>query len=60
MISNYDTYLFVLVFAAGMTAVFVYNVFTYNWDLPTCFLFGSLICATDPVAVVALLSELGK
>ena len=31
----------------------------YEWDWVTCFMFGSIVSATDPVAVVALLSELG-
>ena len=30
-----------------------------NWDWYVSLMFGSVICATDPVAVVALLKELG-
>ncbi|KAG7597045.1 Cation/H+ exchanger [Arabidopsis suecica] len=33
--------------------------FPYNWDWKTSFLLGGLLGATDPVAVVALLKELG-
>lgn len=33
--------------------------FSWQWDLVTCLTFGALISATDPVAVVALLKELG-
>ena len=31
----------------------------YNWPIEACFLFGTILSATDPVAVVALLKELG-
>mmetsp|Transcript_56105 Transcript_56105/g.121362 ORF Transcript_56105/g.121362 Transcript_56105/m.121362 type:complete len:1117 (-) Transcript_56105:113-3463(-) len=30
-----------------------------NWDFLLCLVTGSILCATDPVAVVALLKELG-
>nr|ACZ57357.1 plasma membrane Na+/H+ antiporter [Zygophyllum xanthoxylum] len=33
--------------------------FPYNWDWKTSLLLGGLLSATDPVAVVALLKELG-
>nr|BAK23260.1 Na+/H+ antiporter [Puccinellia tenuiflora] len=33
--------------------------FPYNWNWKTSFLFGGLLSATDPVAVVALLKDLG-
>ncbi|VFQ79710.1 unnamed protein product [Cuscuta campestris] len=33
--------------------------FPYNWSWETSLLFGGLLSATDPVAVVALLKELG-
>ena len=33
--------------------------FPYNWDWKTSLLLGALLGATDPVAVVALLKELG-
>ena len=31
----------------------------YNWSWQLCYTFGSILCATDPVAVVALLKEVG-
>ncbi|KAJ9546903.1 hypothetical protein OSB04_019446 [Centaurea solstitialis] len=34
-------------------------IFPYNWSWKTSFLLGGLLSATDPVAVVALLKELG-
>ena len=30
-----------------------------GWDMTQCILFGCILSATDPVAVVALLKELG-
>lgn len=33
--------------------------FPYNWSWKTSLLLGGLLSATDPVAVVALLKELG-
>lgn len=41
-----------------MTAVFMHGVF--DWDWTTAMLFGALISATDPVAVVALLKEMNS
>ncbi|XP_078171756.1 sodium proton exchanger, putative (NHX7) (SOS1) [Carex rostrata] len=35
------------------------TLFPYNWDWKTSLLLGGLLSATDPVAVVALLKELG-
>ena len=46
--------------AAALSAVMAHFVFYYGWSWMECFLFGSIISATDPVAVVALLSSLGK
>lgn len=48
-----------LVLASLMTAVFSMYVFDYGWDLKICMMFGAIVSATDPVAVVALLKELG-
>ena len=31
----------------------------YNWDWSVCLMFGAILSATDPVAVVALLREVG-
>lgn len=33
-------------------------VLPYDWDWNLCMVFGSMVAATDPVAVVALLEEL--
>ncbi|KAH8066721.1 potassium:proton antiporter [Aureococcus anophagefferens] len=46
--------------ASILTGGFVKAVFTdYGWDWPTVLMFGAMMSATDPVAVVALLKELG-
>lgn len=43
-----------------LTGAFVKVAFqAYHWKWPTCFMFGAILSATDPVAVVALLKELG-
>jgi len=42
-----------------LTAVFSKFVFPYNWSWATAFVFGSILAATDPVAVVALFNTLG-
>jgi sodium/hydrogen exchanger 10/11 len=42
---------------AGVMAKFV---FTYEWSWFVALMFGSIISATDPVAVVSLLNELGR
>lgn len=46
--------------AAALSAVMAKYVFYYGWSWMECFLFGSIISATDPVAVVALLGSLGN
>ncbi len=46
--------------ASFLTAVMSYYVFDYGWDWNIAMLFGSLISATDPVAVVAVLNNLGE
>eukprot|EP00878_Enallax_costatus_P037337 GHUV01042162.1.p1 GENE.GHUV01042162.1~~GHUV01042162.1.p1 ORF type:complete len:355 (+),score=100.67 GHUV01042162.1:663-1727(+) len=33
--------------------------FPYDWSWPECLLFGAMLSATDPVAVVAVLQEVG-
>lgn len=43
----------------GLVALVAYYLFDYSWSWPTAFLLGSILSATDPVAVVALLRELG-
>lgn len=45
--------------SAGLTAVYVRFVLPYDWDWNLALAFGSVLAATDPVAVVALLNELG-
>jgi len=43
-----------------LTATFCKYVFyAYGWSWPVCLLLGSILSATDPVAVVSLLKELG-
>lgn len=42
-----------------VTAAFGKYILPYNWDWPICFVFGSMMSATDPVAVVALFNTLG-
>lgn len=45
--------------AASMFYILGYNSETNNMSFMGCLLFGAIISATDPVAVVALLKELG-
>jgi NhaP-type Na+/H+ or K+/H+ antiporter len=42
-----------------LTALVAYSVLPYNWSFELCMTFGSILAATDPVAVVALLKEVG-
>jgi len=35
------------------------NIGLHNWTWPIALMFGAVICASDPVAVVAILKELG-
>lgn len=44
---------------AALMGVFVKYVLPYNWSWKLSLLFGSILSATDPVAVVALLKEVG-
>ncbi len=49
-----------LVCAGAMGAVMYFlTLSTWHWSVAACLTFGALISATDPVAVVALLKELG-
>lgn len=48
-----------LAFCTVLTAVLARYIFTYNWSWFESLCFGSVLSATDPVAVVALLKELG-
>ena len=43
-----------------LTALMARYIFTYHWSWVTACMFGSILSATDPVAVVALLKDLGK
>eukprot|EP01065_Artemidia_motanka_P033196 TRINITY_DN4016_c0_g1_i1.p1 TRINITY_DN4016_c0_g1~~TRINITY_DN4016_c0_g1_i1.p1 ORF type:complete len:1566 (+),score=669.97 TRINITY_DN4016_c0_g1_i1:65-4699(+) len=45
--------------ATALTAMVAKFVFNYEWTWVMCLLFGVTLSATDPVAVVALLKELG-
>ena len=49
----------VLIGAYLMGTFIHYCVPSINWDWNLCMLFGSIVSATDPVAVVALLKEAG-
>merc|ERR1719428_90280 len=42
-----------------LTAVFGKYILPYGWDWPISFVFGSMLSATDPVAVVSLFHTLG-
>jgi len=46
-------------FVTAFFAYYIYAAFTSYWKFYECLLFGSIVSATDPVAVVALLKELG-
>eukprot|EP01063_Lacrimia_lanifica_P006950 TRINITY_DN14403_c0_g4_i1.p1 TRINITY_DN14403_c0_g4~~TRINITY_DN14403_c0_g4_i1.p1 ORF type:complete len:1499 (+),score=314.77 TRINITY_DN14403_c0_g4_i1:629-4498(+) len=49
-----------LMLCAGMVGAVAKLVFVeYHWDWYACLLFGTILSATDPVAVVALLKDLG-
>ncbi|GAU98071.1 hypothetical protein RvY_09267-2 [Ramazzottius varieornatus] len=48
-----------LAIATGLTSIVVRYAFSYGWDWCTSLMFGALISATDPVAVVALLKDVG-
>jgi len=69
---NINVYLFkkalsqLLVFAFPMvltgtflTALVAYYILPYGWSFDLCMTFGSILAATDPVAVAVLLNELG-
>lgn len=49
-----------LLLASFLTAVVARYIFDYGWSWDVSILFGSILSATDPVAVVALLRELGS
>lgn len=43
-----------------MTAVVAHFILPYDWSWPQSLLFGAIVAATDPVAAVALLKEVGS
>ncbi|CAL1297056.1 unnamed protein product [Larinioides sclopetarius] len=48
-----------LLFCTALTGIYAkFALKSYNWSWFTAFLFGSIVSATDPVAVVALLKEM--
>ena len=69
---NINVYLFLqsfwqlVVFAVPMvlagtslTALIAYYIFPYGWSFDLSMTFGAILAATDPIAVVVLLNELG-
>ncbi len=46
--------------ATIMTGFVVKFIFPYGWDWDLSLMLGGVLSATDPVAVVALLKELGQ
>jgi NhaP-type Na+/H+ or K+/H+ antiporter len=48
-----------LIVATALTAVIARYLFPWSWSWEAAFMFGAVVSATDPVAVVALLKELG-
>lgn len=46
-----------VIVGATLTAVFVKYAFPYHWSWLESLLFGAMLSATDPVAVIALLQE---
>ena len=49
-----------VVISTALVATFVKFAFVpYGWSWPVALTFGSMMSATDPVAVVALLADLG-
>jgi len=49
-----------LILATTLTAGLAKWAFPWEWGWALCFMFGALISATDPVAVVALLKEVSS
>ena len=49
-----------LMLSTGLTAGLAKWAFPWDWDWALCLMFGALISATDPVAVVALLKEVSS
>mmetsp|Transcript_11154 Transcript_11154/g.19589 ORF Transcript_11154/g.19589 Transcript_11154/m.19589 type:complete len:998 (+) Transcript_11154:30-3023(+) len=54
------TFAFPMVLAGTtLTALVAYYIFPYDWSFDLSMTFGSILAATDPVAVAVLLNELG-
>jgi NhaP-type Na+/H+ or K+/H+ antiporter len=56
--------LFIFAFPMVLAGTFLiacvgFYIFNYNWSFFLCLTFGSILSATDPVAVAALLEEVG-
>lgn len=49
-----------MVIGTTLVAIFVKYVFPYNWTWLESLLFGAMLSATDPVAVIALLQEVSS
>jgi len=43
----------------ALTALIGYYIFPYGWSFSLAMTFGSILSATDPVAVAALLEQVG-
>ena len=43
----------------ALTALVAFYILPYGWSFDLCMTFGSILSATDPVAVAALMNELG-
>ena len=48
-----------LILCSFLTCLLAKYIFTYNWSWVAALMFGAIMSATDPVAVVALLKDLG-
>lgn len=48
-----------VVMGALLNGLFARYILPYDWDWPLCWSYGAVQAATDPVAVVALLNQLG-
>lgn len=49
-----------LIVSIAVTALLVKMALPFEWSWPIAFMFGALISATDPIAVVALLKEVSS
>ena len=48
-----------VLFSAILTAIYLKYALPYDWSWSISLMFGSVLAATDPIAVVAILKELG-